>query len=155
MDRIKQRMIAFCDWLKETRGLKNDKVLANTLGIPASSLSTLRSGKRGFAVDTLSVIAYNHPQLNTYWLLTGTGEMLDGKKVLVHTISGIQEYVPQSHNPLANYQDSEDLVFPMRGADGVQPLMRDAQEVLSLKREVEKWKDKYIQCLESAQKDPK
>lgn len=157
MTSIENRFIQFCDWLKETRQLRNDRELGSTLGIPAPTISMIRTGKRGFSVGTLSTIAFNHPQLNTYWLLTGVGSMLDGKKVLVMTSRGIQEYVPIPYDPflVLNREEDQETYDPLRGAYHTTTLNTSGQENLLLKREVEKWKNKYIECLERSSQPSK
>ncbi|RYD52378.1 MAG: XRE family transcriptional regulator [Sphingobacteriales bacterium] len=155
---IESRFLQFCDWLKDTRRLRNDKELSSTLGISPSMLSMARNGKRGFSVETLAGVAFNHPQLNTYWVLTGVGSMLDGKKVLTMTARGIEEYVPTPYDPylVLNREADEETYDRLRGAHHTTTLDQSAQENLMLKREVEKWKDKYIDCLEkSSQQQPK
>lgn len=146
---IENRFMQFCDWLRETRRLRTDKELGNTLGIPTSLISMIRTGKRGFSVSTLATIASNHPQLNTYWLLTGVGSMLDGKKVLYQSSLGIQEYVPEPYDPHTDLDKETDVYDPLRGAQHATHLTKTGQENLLLKREVEKWKNKYIECLEN------
>lgn len=151
---LESRFLQFCDWLKESRRLDNDRVLSNTLGITFYALSAIRTNKRGLSIGNLTNVVFNHPQLNTYWLLTGTGSMLDGKKVLVHTSRGIEEYVPPSFDPYRDGgKEEEDVFDPLRGAHHPAVLDKKAQEVLLLKREIEKWKDKYIECLEQKQQN--
>lgn len=150
---LESRFLQFCDWLKESRRLRSDRELSSTLGMTFSSLSALRTGKRGLSIGSLAMVAFNHPQINTYWLLTGTGSMLDGKKVLVHTARGIEEYIPPPFDPYENAgKEDEETFDSLRGAHRSTVLDKTSQELLLLKREVEKWKNKYIECLE--QKPP-
>lgn len=152
IDTLESRFLQFCDWLKESRRLRNDRELSSTLSITFSSLSAIRTGKRGLSISSLTTVVFNHPQLNAYWLLTGTGSMLDGKKVLVHTTQGIEEYVPTPYDPhISNGEGDEVVIDPLRGAHYPTTVDKTAQELLLCKREAEKWKDKYIECLEQKQ----
>lgn len=61
--------------LKKASGCSNDAALARLLGVGGSRISMWK--KRG--VIDLMLIVQKIEQINTDWLLNGTGEMLEGK----------------------------------------------------------------------------
>ncbi|HBV14953.1 hypothetical protein [Chryseobacterium carnipullorum] len=77
-DTINQRFkIVVNDYIKGELGIKNVE-LANFLGIKPALFSEILNFRTNLSLETAAKFLSMYPQVNTQWLLTGTGSMLNG-----------------------------------------------------------------------------
>lgn len=76
-----KRLTELIDWLKNERVILTQAEFADKIGVKASQMSEMLTGKRVISERTIRKIANAFPLISFDWLLSGEGEMLrDSKK---------------------------------------------------------------------------
>lgn len=140
-----QRLCEFCKF-KAVSGT----LLAEQLGTSQPTVSAILSGKRNLSRGMVARITERYPDLNSNWLMTGEGNMLNdvvvevasdvqkmqetdvsaGKAVLTPLIpasafaGGIRGFAPDS----AMLKNCEKIVSPVQGAEYAIPITGDSME---------------------------
>lgn len=124
-EEIKKRFLSFLFSVglkQKTNGLPDNITgFEREIGVSSKSISGIYTGKIFPSFETLFAINKHYPYISTEWLLFGTGAM---------TKSGILEASKIFNEPEAAYTS------------------KNASEIERLRAEADKWKDKYIACLE-------
>ena len=74
---FKNRMKYAVAYLKAQNIITSQNEMRQVLGYNESSFSQIINGRVPFSKNMINKIKQNYPQLNTKWLLTGEGEMLN------------------------------------------------------------------------------
>ena len=74
---FKNRMKYEVAYLKAQNIITSQNEMRQVLGYNESSFSQIINGRVPFSKNMINKIKQNYPQLNTKWLLTGEGEMLN------------------------------------------------------------------------------
>lgn len=93
---VKQRFIDFLKYKKI-----GQKRFAQSIGMSDGYVNAIRVS---IQPDTLDKIAMQYPELNTGWLITGNGEMLNSDKKVYHTklIDGLSMVEESGNKPYTN-----------------------------------------------------
>lgn len=73
---VSERFIKCAEYLIESRKLRNQAELVQSLGLSKGYVSQLMSGKREPSETIVSNLCARFPELNPQWIMTGNGEML-------------------------------------------------------------------------------
>lgn len=98
---MNERLKIFANYLILYMKVKSNADLALKLGIAKSQFSEILSGKRKLSLDLVNKVHSVFPELNTEWVMTGEGQMLNNDAVSVSS--------PKS-NPAEDYSSLKQII---------------------------------------------
>lgn len=110
---------------------------ADTLQIGRAVISHILNGRNNPSLDVITRILTQIPEINSQWLLTGTGSMYKSEISNPHTDIKSQSNLPDLFSQLS--QENESPVYPTKETDDfkyrkeniVEPYQKDAQEAIN------------------------
>lgn len=106
--------------LRKELGLTQE-MLSKCLGIGKSALSMIETGKASFSERNKNILI-NDLNVNSNWLETGEGEMLNGPKDLVTFKRGRENTLPLQSVPLYNIEGTAGLVPLFMDSSNSEPI---------------------------------
>ena len=79
---VNERFVQCAKYLIESRKMRNQAELGRTLGLSKGYVSQIMGGKREPSETIVSNLCARFPELNSNWILTGEGEMLQELQIL-------------------------------------------------------------------------
>jgi len=79
METLTKRLLILCDYLVSIKRIKNDREFAGIIGITPGLISDIRNGRKDPGLKVIQGIAKMFTEVNIYWLLLGSGEMINAK----------------------------------------------------------------------------
>jgi len=80
---------------------------ADEIGVQRSAMSHLVSGRNNPSLEFVMKVLKRFPQVNTEWLLNGSGSMTTGKKESEPLVGTSQDLFQEIHEPIPEKKENE------------------------------------------------
>jgi transcriptional regulator with XRE-family HTH domain len=104
---------------------------ADEIGVQRSSISHILSGRNKPSYDFILRVIEKYPAVNTQWLLTGKGDMIQGKAETISSINSDTDQQPELFMP-ENIPDSDNNNKSKREKEGLIDISKQHKDITNV-----------------------